>query len=169
MILIKKSFLKCILLKLISAKQQSRSIRHVSLVKSLPTMWKTQVQSPGQKDPLEKGMATHLHVLAWRIPWTEKPGGLQSVGLQGVGHSWATNIFTFTLYILYHVLFHDSVSQDLEHSLLSYTVGPHCFSVLCVIVSICQSQTSYPSGPPLLPLGNHRFLSVSVRLFLFHW
>ena len=50
-------------------------------------MWKTQVQSPGQKDPLEKGMATHLHVLAWRIPWTEKPGGLQSVGLQGVGHS----------------------------------------------------------------------------------
>ena len=86
MILIKKSFLKCILLKLISAKQQSRSIRHVSLVaemvKSLPTMWKTQVQSLGQKDPLEKGMATHSSILAWRIPRTEEPGGLQSMDSQ---------------------------------------------------------------------------------------
>ena len=45
-----------------------------------------QVQSLGQEDPLEKGMATHSSILAWRIPWTEEPGGLQSIGLQRVGH-----------------------------------------------------------------------------------
>ena len=49
----------------------------------------------GWKDPLEKEMATQFSILAWRIPWTEKPGGLQSMGLQRVGHDWATNIFTF--------------------------------------------------------------------------
>ena len=52
-----------------------------------------QVQSLGQKDPLEKGMATHSSFLAWRIPWTEKAGGLQSMGLQRVGYDLATNIF----------------------------------------------------------------------------
>ena len=45
----------------------------------------TRVQSLGQEDPLEEEMATHSSILAWRIPWTEKPGGLQSVGLRGVG------------------------------------------------------------------------------------
>ena len=45
--------------------------------KNLPAMWETQVQSLGQEDPLEKGMATHSSILAWRIPWTEEPGGLQ--------------------------------------------------------------------------------------------
>ena len=46
----------------------------------------TQVQSLGQEDLLEKGMATHSSILAWRIPWTEEPGGLQPMGSQGVGH-----------------------------------------------------------------------------------
>ena len=45
-----------------------------------------QVQSLGQEDPLEKGMVTHSIILAWRIPWTEEPGGLQSIGSQRVGH-----------------------------------------------------------------------------------
>ena len=49
-------------------------------------MWEAQVQSLGQEDPLEKEMATHSKILAWRIPWTEEPGGLQSTGLQRVGH-----------------------------------------------------------------------------------
>jgi len=51
-------------------------------VKNLPAMQETRVQSLGQKDPLEKGMATHSSVLAWEIPWTEEPGGLQFVGSQ---------------------------------------------------------------------------------------
>ena len=52
------------------------------MVKNLTTMWETQVRSLGWKDPLEKGVATHLNILAWRIPWTEKAGGLQSMVLQ---------------------------------------------------------------------------------------
>ena len=56
------------------------------MVKHLPAMWKTQVQSLGQEDPLEKEMATHFSTLAWKIPWTEEPGRLQSMGLQRVGH-----------------------------------------------------------------------------------
>ena len=52
------------------------------MVKNLPAMQETWVQSLGQEDPLEKGMATHSNILAWRIPWTEEPGRLQSIGLQ---------------------------------------------------------------------------------------
>ena len=55
-------------------------------VKNLPARQETWVQSLGQEDPLEKGMATHSSILAWRIPWTEEPGGLQQMGLQRVGH-----------------------------------------------------------------------------------
>ena len=57
------------------------------LVKNPPTMRETWVPSLGWKDPLEKEMATHSSILAWRIPWTEDPGGLQSMGSQGVGHN----------------------------------------------------------------------------------
>ena len=60
------------------------------MVKNLPAVQKTQVQSLGQEDPLEKGMAPHSSILAWRIPWTEEPAWLQSVGLQRVGHDLAT-------------------------------------------------------------------------------
>ena len=58
------------------------------MVKHLPTMWETRVQSrdSGWEDPLEKEMATHSSILAWKIPWMEEPGGLQSMGLQRVGH-----------------------------------------------------------------------------------
>ena len=55
-------------------------------VKHLPAMWETWVRSLGREDPLEKEMATHPSTLAWKIPWTEEPGGLQSVELQRVGH-----------------------------------------------------------------------------------
>ena len=55
-------------------------------VKNLPAMWETQVLSLGQEDSLEKGIATHSSILAWRIPWTEGPGELQPLGLQRVGH-----------------------------------------------------------------------------------
>ena len=55
-------------------------------VKNLPAMWENQVRSLGLEDPLEEGMATHSSILAWRMPWTEEPGGLQSMVLQGVGH-----------------------------------------------------------------------------------
>ena len=57
------------------------------MVKNLPAMWETQVQSLGQEDSLEKGMATHSSILGWETPWMEEPGGLQSMGSQRVGHS----------------------------------------------------------------------------------
>ena len=60
-------------------------------LKYLPVMQETQVWSLGREDPLEKEVATHPSVPAWRIPWTEEPGGLQSMGSQRVGHDWATN------------------------------------------------------------------------------
>ena len=63
----------------------------VQTVKNLPAMWETWVQSLGQEDPLEKEMATHSSIPASRIPWTEEPGGLQSMGSQRVRHDWATN------------------------------------------------------------------------------
>ena len=56
------------------------------MVQNLPAMWETWVQSLGQEDPLEKGMATHSSILAWRIPWTEEAGRLQSRGSQRVRH-----------------------------------------------------------------------------------
>ena len=56
-------------------------------VKRLPTMWEFWVQSLGHEDPLEKEMATHSSIDAWKIPWTEEPGGLQSMGSQRVEHN----------------------------------------------------------------------------------
>ena len=59
------------------------------MVKNLPAMWETWVLSLGWEDPLEKGTATHSRMLAWRFPWTEEPGGLQSMGLQRIRHDQA--------------------------------------------------------------------------------
>ena len=61
-------------------------------LKCLPAMWEIWVRSLGWEDPLEKEMATHSSILAWRIPWTEEPGRLQSTGSQRVGHDWATSL-----------------------------------------------------------------------------
>ena len=66
------------------------------MVKNPPTKRETWVQSLGQEDPLEKRMATHSSILAWRIPWTEEPGGLQSMGSKRVGHELATEHFLDT-------------------------------------------------------------------------
>ena len=57
------------------------------LVKNLPAMQKTPVQFLGQEDPLEKGLATHSSILAWRIPWIKEPDGIQYIGLQRVEHN----------------------------------------------------------------------------------
>ena len=79
------------------------------MVKSLPAMQETRVWSLGQKDPLEIGMATHSSILAWKIPWMEEPGGLQSKGSQRVGHNWAISplfmhLFSNDIPILNHRL-----------------------------------------------------------------
>ena len=61
------------------------------MVKNLPAMQETQVPSLDQDDPLEEGMATHSSILAWRIPWIEESGGLESLGFQRAGHDRATH------------------------------------------------------------------------------
>ena len=69
------------------------------MVENLPAVQETQVQPLSWEDPLDKGMATHSSILAWRILWTEESGGLQSMGLQRVRPNWVTNIYTYTHYI----------------------------------------------------------------------
>ena len=60
--------------------------------KRLPAVWETWVQSLGQEDPLQKEMAAHSSILAWKIPWKEEPSRLQSMGSQRVGHNWVTSL-----------------------------------------------------------------------------
>ena len=79
-------------LKIYQSVLKNRDSLLAQMVKSLPAMRDTWVRSLDQEDPLEKEMATHSSILAWKIPWTEEPGGLQSIGSQRVGHDWATSL-----------------------------------------------------------------------------
>ena len=87
----------------LASMQNEHNCVIAQMVKNLPVMQETWVRSLGQEDPLEKGMATHSSVLAWRIPWTEEPGRLQSMGLQSVRNHWATNTFIFTLWTFFGI------------------------------------------------------------------
>ena len=90
------------------------------MVKNPPAMQETQVQSLGWENPLEKGMAIHSSILAWRIPWTEESGRLQSMGSQRVRHDWATNTFTL----------------------------PHYAWLLFLSSSLCRNVPSFERPPP---------------------
>ena len=84
------------------------------MVKRLPTMQETWVQSLGQEDVLEKKMVTYSSILAWKIPWTEEPGKLQSMGSQRVGHGGATSFslslsFTHTYMLCVCVYVYSSI------------------------------------------------------------
>ena len=72
---------------------QSKTSLVAQSVKNLPAVQEIQVHSLGWGDALEKEMATHSSILAWKLSWTEEPGGLQSIGLQRVGHDWVTNTY----------------------------------------------------------------------------
>ena len=75
-------------------------------LKHLPAMRETWVRSLDQEDPLEKEMATHSSILAWRIPWTEVPGGLQSMGSQRIGHDWVISLSLFYSFLCCAEAFH---------------------------------------------------------------
>ena len=64
-------------------------------IKNSPALQEIRVRSLGREDPMEKGMASHSSILPWKIPWTQKPGRPQSMGLQRVGHNWRTDTSTF--------------------------------------------------------------------------
>ena len=80
----------------ILATTNPRTFLVAQRAKNLPAIQETRVWSLGQKDSLEKGMVTHFGILAWRIPWTDEPGRLQSMRSQRVGHDWATSLSLFT-------------------------------------------------------------------------
>ena len=123
-----------------------------SVVKNLPAMQETQVWSPGGEDPLEKEMAAHSSILAWRIPWTEKPGGLQSKGSERVGRNRVTNALTF---------FHIFLKQQ------------PCLQVpFCLGYQYLAAAGSFPPSIPSLSKSPPTFIFASFPMlltFLFKW
>ena len=122
----------------------------VQMVKNLPAMQETQVRSLGWEDPLEVCMTIHSSILAWRIPWIEEPGGLQSMGSQRIRHDWATNTFTFfiicyfsvcipcaVLYILVAYFIPNSLYYPERHEHCSYEVILAFCSLICVCTCLC--------------------------------
>ena len=90
---LKVNLLSCSISQLL---QWLRIFPVAQMVKNLPAIQETGVRSRGREDPLEKGMAIHSSILSWRIPWTEEPGGLRSMGSHRVWHDRATNTLTNT-------------------------------------------------------------------------
>ena len=106
-------------------------------LKRLPTMQETWVWSLGWEHPLKKEMATHSSILAWRIPWTEEPGGLQSTGWQRVGHNWATSVqFVDCLTLSSNVSFYRYFSKALLLIVNSTRPVPRLNMVLKVLSPI---------------------------------
>ena len=107
------------------------------MVKNLSTMPETRVWPLGQEDPLEKGMATHSSILAWRIPWTEEPGGLQSIGSQRIRQDWVANISLF-LSLLKADFMPVMLADDLiESSQLPYSCFPAFIYSTCIEHLLC--------------------------------
>ena len=125
-------------------------------VRCLSTIQETRVQSLGQEDLLEKEVATHSSILAWKIPWMEEPGGLQSTGSQRVGHDWVTS-FTHThthththIYGLQNSLFSQcSICGTVTNCHLSFTLFLrmlllHCLPFQCIawLMLVCSGAQS---------------------------
>ena len=121
------------------------------MVKNLPEMQKTQIWFLGQEDPQEKGMAPDSSILAWRIPWTEAPGGLWSMGSQRVGHNWVNNTHTIFLNFIYLHLF-------------LAVLGLHCYAGFSLVTAKVGSvQASQCCGEQAL--GHVDFSGCGSRLW----
>ena len=106
-------------------------------------MQETRVRFLGREDPLEKEMATHSSTLAWKIPWSEKPGRLQSMGSQRVGHDWATSLH-FTSLI-------DNISNE-KLTLIPTVPSPHLHSLLKPVALNLRVHQNYLEGCWVQPL-----------------
>ena len=121
----------------------------------------TWVWSLGQEDSLEKEMATHLSILAWRMPWTEKLGGLQSMGLQNVGHDWVTNRLSnsHVVWLLSSLILCDPMNRSMPglpaHHQLPEPTQTH---VHCVGDAIQLSHPLLSPSPPAPNLSQHQSL-----------
>ena len=125
----------------------------VQMVRNLPAMRETRVWSLGKENPLGKGMATHSSTLAWEILRTEELGGLQSMGLQRVGHNWVTNTFVFNQYPTSH-FFNWSI---IALNVVVISAVHQCESVISMSISIYPLRLEPPSFPThSTPLGHYR-------------
>ena len=116
----------------------------VQMVKRLSTMWETRVRSLGWEDPLKKEMAIHSSTLAWKTPWTEEPGGLQSMGSRRGGHDWATSRSLCTeAGWQYTALTHSFLNLELVRCSMS---ASNCWFLTCIQVS---QEAGRGSGIPI--------------------
>ena len=114
-------------------------------VKRLPIMWETWVRSLSWEDPLEKEMAPHSSTFAWKIPWTEEPGRLQSMGSQRVGHDWATKLsLSFLLYTTTHTTIKINLKSERNqpYKLMYYKITS--------IWNFRKGKTTVPWADPLM-------------------
>ena len=102
-------------------------------VKCLPTMQETRVRSLGWKDSLEKEMATHSSIHAWKIPWTEESGGLQSMGSQRVRYDWATSLHVSSLHAFRTLVFVSLILASLSRP-ISQIVSPSEAYGICLSI-----------------------------------
>ena len=136
------------------------------MVKRLPTMWETWIQSLGRVDTLEVEMATHTRILGWKIPWMEESGRLQFMGLQRVRHDWVTS-----LYFLLHVLcsfitcvgscdYHHSQGPEQFHHHIVPSYGPFI---------VTHTSTPYPFLDSRQPLICSSLLQFFISKMLYKW
>ena len=142
------------LLTPLSTLFNSPSTSLAQVVKNLPAMRETRVQPLGREDPLEKGMATHSSILAWKSPWTEEPSKLQSMEWQRVGHNWlsvhaCTHTHTHThtgliipwLYFLFSVSFPSSLLSFLHtHTHTQFIGNRLSFVPFCTIYLVLRTM-----------------------------
>ena len=102
------------------------------MVKSLPAMWETWVRSLGREDPMEKEMTTYSSILAWKIPWMEEPGRLQSMGLQRVRHDWTASLSLYT--------FTEVLRRLWKHYFLQHSSNKRCKTKKCIAMSCPQRR-----------------------------
>ena len=127
------------------------------MVKCLPAMQETQVQSLGQKDPLEKEMATHSSTLAYKIPWTEESGGLQSMGLQRVGHHWATSLsFTYGSHLEMRVGLATCMGQIWLCDCASVCVCLHVYVSVYTCTPLGLGRNSFKISGDIIPIPCQR-------------
>ena len=142
-------------------KRHTRASLVAQTVKNWPAMQETWFQPLGQKDPLEKRMGFRSSILAWRIPWTEEPGGLQSISLQRVGHDWAT--FTHSWGTHSWSFFHHSNLLQMPEDHKMVNIEFFWWSSQLTTYSGLPSYTSSSSlSSPLQNPLNHRYTVYSL-------
>ena len=117
------------------------------MVKNLPVLQEKPVQSLGQEDPLEKDLATHSSILAWRIPWTEEPGGLHSMGLQELDTTWRLNHHVGISFLNLWIFFALGLAMETTNTDLKKKKFIHSFFFGNIVSSLqCGGSSLQPAG-----------------------